>query len=133
MQSVAVRIIVDREEEIRKFKPEEYWTIDAKFIPKGSRKSFSASLYSDANGKIKIRIRSRLIKSSRFTGCRVYDYKGKTRYLRNLCTAVYHFNLTAGSFKKARLSVKTYNEGCTELYEEVLKFKEWAQQVLLPI
>lgn len=54
VQSVAVRIIVDREEEIRKFKPEEYWTIDAKFIPKGSRKSFSASLYSDANGKIKI-------------------------------------------------------------------------------
>ena len=54
VQSVAVRIIVDREEEIRKFKPEEYWTIDAKFIPKGSRKTFSASLYSDANGKIKI-------------------------------------------------------------------------------
>lgn len=54
VQSVAVRIIVDREEEIRKFKPEEYWTIDAKFIPRGSRKSFSASLYSDANGKIKI-------------------------------------------------------------------------------
>lgn len=54
VQSVALRIIVDREEEIRKFKSEEYWTIDAKFIPKGSRKSFSASLYSDANGKIKI-------------------------------------------------------------------------------
>lgn len=54
VQSVALRIIVDREEEIRKFKPEEYWTIDAKFIPKGSRKQFTASLYSDANGKIKI-------------------------------------------------------------------------------
>lgn len=45
VQSVAVRIIVDREEEIRAFKPEEYWSIDAKFIPKGSRKSFKASLY----------------------------------------------------------------------------------------
>lgn len=55
VQSVALRIIVDRENEIRKFKPEEYWTIDAKFIPKGSRKSFSASLYSDKNGKIKIK------------------------------------------------------------------------------
>lgn len=54
VQSVALRIICDREEEIRKFKPEEYWTIDAKFIPKGSRKAFSASLHSDANGKIKI-------------------------------------------------------------------------------
>lgn len=57
VQSVAVRIIVDREEEIRKFKPEEYWTIDAKFIPKGSRKTFLASLHSDANGKIKIQNR----------------------------------------------------------------------------
>ena len=45
VQSVAVRIIVDREEEIRAFNPEEYWTIDAKFIPKGSRKSFPATLY----------------------------------------------------------------------------------------
>ncbi len=45
VQSVAVRIIVDREEEIRAFNPEEYWTVDAKFIPKGSRKSFSATLY----------------------------------------------------------------------------------------
>ncbi len=54
VQSVALRIIVDREDEIRRFKPEEYWSIDAKFIPKGSRKQFSASLYSDKNGKIKI-------------------------------------------------------------------------------
>lgn len=54
VQSVALRIIVDREEEIRKFKPVEYWSIDAKFIPKGSRKQFSATLYSDKNGKIKI-------------------------------------------------------------------------------
>lgn len=45
VQSVAVRIIVDREEEIRAFNPEEYWTIDAKFIPKGSRKAFPATLY----------------------------------------------------------------------------------------
>ena len=30
VQSVALRIIVDREEEIRKFKPEEYWSIDAR-------------------------------------------------------------------------------------------------------
>lgn len=39
VQSVAVRMIVDREEEIRAFKPEEYWTIDAKFTAP-SRKVF---------------------------------------------------------------------------------------------
>ncbi len=54
VQSVAVRIIVDREEEIRAFKPEEYWTIDAKLLPKGGRKVFGASLYGDKNGKIAI-------------------------------------------------------------------------------
>ena len=45
VQSVAVRIIVDREEEIRKFKPEEYWSIDAKLLGKSSRKAFAAKLY----------------------------------------------------------------------------------------
>ena len=54
VQSVAVRIVVDRELEIRAFKPEEYWSIDAKLIPKGSRRAFSASLYADQKGKIKI-------------------------------------------------------------------------------
>ena len=54
VQTVAVKIIVDRERKIRAFKPEEYWTIDAKFIPKGSRKAFSASFYGDRNGKVKI-------------------------------------------------------------------------------
>ena len=55
VQSVAVRIIVDRENEIRAFVPEEYWSIDAKLIPKGARKAFSASFYGDDNGKIEIK------------------------------------------------------------------------------
>ena len=54
VQSVTVRIIVDREEEIRKFKPEEYWSIDAKFSPQGSRRVFTASLYGNEKGKLKI-------------------------------------------------------------------------------
>lgn len=54
VQSVAVRIVVDREEEIRKFVPEEYWTIDAKLIPKGSRRVFLATFYGDKKDKIKI-------------------------------------------------------------------------------
>ncbi len=55
VQSVAVRIIVDRENEIRAFVPEEYWSIDAKLIPKGARKAFSASFYGDEKGKIEIK------------------------------------------------------------------------------
>ena len=53
-QSVAVRIVVEKEKKIKAFKPEEYWSIDAKFIPKGSRKIFSAAFHGNAEGKIKI-------------------------------------------------------------------------------
>lgn len=53
VQSVAVRLIVDRENEIRAFVPEEYWSLDAKFIAP-CRKSFSASFYGDETGKVKI-------------------------------------------------------------------------------
>lgn len=54
VQSVAVRLIVDREEEIRAFIPEEYWTIDAKFTPQGGRKVFAAGFTGDETGKVKI-------------------------------------------------------------------------------
>lgn len=54
VQSVALRLIVDREEEIRAFNPEEYWSIDAKFTNPPDRKAFSAALYSKDGDKIKI-------------------------------------------------------------------------------
>lgn len=44
VQSVAVRIIVDRENEIRAFTPTEYWSIDGTFTAPPSRKVFSAKL-----------------------------------------------------------------------------------------
>ena len=52
VQSVAVRLIVDREDEISKFIPEEYWSIDAKFTV--NRRIFNAALTADENGKVKI-------------------------------------------------------------------------------
>ncbi len=50
VQSVAVRIIVDREEEIRAFKSTEYWSIDAKFTSASSKKVFAAKL-AEVDGK----------------------------------------------------------------------------------
>ncbi|MEG0896890.1 MAG: type I DNA topoisomerase [Ruthenibacterium sp.] len=44
VQSVAVRLIVDREKEIEAFKPEEYWNIDALLSPPNSTKKFTARL-----------------------------------------------------------------------------------------
>ena len=51
VQSVALRIICDREEEIAAFIPKEYWTIEAQFNAGTGKKSFIASFYSDENGK----------------------------------------------------------------------------------
>lgn len=44
VQSVAVRMICDRENEIRAFKSQEYWSVDAKFLAAKSRRPFSAKL-----------------------------------------------------------------------------------------
>lgn len=55
VQSVAVRLIVDREEEINAFVPEEYWTIEAKLSAPGSRRVFKAAFVGDENGKAEIK------------------------------------------------------------------------------
>lgn len=44
VQSVALRLIVEREREIEAFIPQEYWTIDAEFQPEGTQDSFTAKL-----------------------------------------------------------------------------------------
>ncbi|MBQ8194436.1 MAG: type I DNA topoisomerase [Oscillospiraceae bacterium] len=50
VQSVAVRLIVDRENEIRSFVSQEYWSIDAKFVAASSKRAFAAKL-AEVNGE----------------------------------------------------------------------------------
>ncbi len=54
VQSAALRIICDREDEINAFVPKEYWTLDAILRMKGAKKSVTAKFYGDSNGKIEI-------------------------------------------------------------------------------
>lgn len=54
VQSVAVRMICDREEEIRSFVSQEYWSIDAKLLASGSKKAFSAKLATVDGQKIEL-------------------------------------------------------------------------------
>lgn len=54
VQSVALRLVVDREEEIRAFVPQEYWSIDAKFTNPPSKKVFASAIYGKDGKKIKI-------------------------------------------------------------------------------
>ena len=55
VQSVALRIICDREEEINAFIPEEYWTLDVDLQIPGEKKPLVAKFYGDENGKRTIR------------------------------------------------------------------------------
>ncbi len=55
VQSVALRIIADREEEINAFIPEEYWTLDAKLSVEGEKKSLTAKFYGTEKKKLTIR------------------------------------------------------------------------------
>ena len=54
VQSVAVKLIVDREEEIEKFIPEEYWNIFATLLDENSNKTFIAKLYGKNKKKLDI-------------------------------------------------------------------------------
>ena len=60
VQSVALRIICDREEEINAFIPEEYWNLDAQLKQESSKKMLVAKFYGDKNGKLPIRNKEEL-------------------------------------------------------------------------
>ena len=62
VQSVALRIICDREDEINAFIPEEYWTLDAVLQVEGEKKPLVAKFYGDESGKIVIHSQEELNK-----------------------------------------------------------------------
>ena len=80
VQTVALRLIVEREKEIEKFKEQEYWTVDAKLA--AGRKTFVSKLYGDKNGKIDL----------------IPDKEAADQILQNLENAVY----TVSSIKKGK-------------------------------
>ena len=60
VQSVALRIIADREEEIDAFIPEEYWSLDAVFSIKGEKRPLKAEFYGTEKTKMTIRSKEEL-------------------------------------------------------------------------
>ena len=60
VQSVALRIIADREAQIDAFIPEEYWTLDAVFKVKGERRPMTAKFYGTEKKKIEIHSKEEL-------------------------------------------------------------------------
>ena len=62
VQSVALRIICDREDEINNFIPEEYWTLDASLRVQGEKKPLIAKYYGTKNGKVNLSSKEELDK-----------------------------------------------------------------------
>ena len=54
VQSVATRLICDREEEIENFTPQEYWSIEATINDPKSKKDFTAKYYGEKNKEVKL-------------------------------------------------------------------------------
>ena len=82
VQSVALRIIADREEEINSFVPEEYWSLDAQFAVKGEKKSLTARFYGTEKEKIEIHSREemdRILKAVQGARFQVTDVKNGER------------------------------------------------------
>ena len=78
VQSVALRIICDREEEINSFIPEEYWTLDASFNVAGEKKPLVAKYYGKKDKKASISSKEeveQIIKEVSAAECRVGEVK----------------------------------------------------------
>jgi DNA topoisomerase-1 len=60
VQSVALRIIADREDEINSFVPEEYWSLDAQFAVKGEKKPLTAKFHGTTEEKMDIHSREEM-------------------------------------------------------------------------
>ena len=82
VQSVALRLICDKEEEINNFIPEEYWTLEAEVKPEGSKKTFLAKLQKTPDGKAEIHSKEemdKVLKNLIGTNLSVKDIKKSTR------------------------------------------------------
>ncbi len=62
VQSVALRMICERDAEIESFKPEEYWNLEAEISIQGERKTIKAKFYGSADAKIEIHTKEELDK-----------------------------------------------------------------------
>lgn len=98
VQSVALRMICDREDEIAAFIPEEYWTLDASFKVPGERKLLTAKYYGTPQQKVNLTSQAdveRVIAELNGADYRVSEVK-KGRGSK-AASAVYHLHPAAGS------------------------------------
>lgn len=124
VQSVALRLIIDREKEINNFKPEEYWTIDGNF--KKGKQKFQANFYGVDGKKKKLsnaeevkEVMSRL-KGKQFT---VTDVTKKERY-RNPAAPFTTSSLQQEAARKLNFRTRKTMMLAQQLYEGIALGKQ---------
>lgn len=121
VQSVAMRIICDREKEIENFTPEEYWTIEAKVTAKEKNKSFVIKLTNKKGKKINILNKAQAdeiieaVKNGQFI---VKDIKETTK-TKNPLPPFTTSTLQQEAYKKINFSTKKTMATAQHLYEGV--------------
>lgn len=121
VQSVAVKLIVDREKEIEEFIPEEYWNIIAKLIDTKSKKGFDAKLVGKNNKKLEIHSKEEVdeildnIKNAKFI---VKDVK-KGERKRNPAPPFTTSTMQQEASRKLNFSLKKTMSVAQTLYEGV--------------
>ena len=121
VQSVAVKLIVDREKEIEDFIPEEYWNIIAKLLDENSKKEFKAKLVGKNNKKLEIHSKEEVdeilanIKDAKFI---VKDVK-KGERKRNPAPPFTTSTMQQEASRKLNFSLKKTMSVAQTLYEGV--------------
>ena len=121
VQSVAVKLIVDREKEIEDFIPEEYWNIIAKLLDEKSKKEFEAKLVGKNNKKLEIHSKEEVdeilanIKDAKFI---VKDVK-KGERKRNPAPPFTTSTMQQKASRKLNFSLKKTMSVAQTLYEGV--------------
>ena len=119
VQSVALKLVVDREKEIENFKPEEYWTVTA--FHEKSNIAFKSTLQAYKNKKIKLENRQKVdealkvIKNSEFVVESIKKSKTKSHAPAPFTTST----MQQDALNKLGMSLKKTTASAQELYEGV--------------
>lgn len=121
VQSVAVRLICDRENEIRAFVPREYWSLIAKLNDPDSKKNFDAKFYGTENQKLEISNEEQMnrileeLKGAKYNVRKIK--KGEKR--RNAPNPFITSTLQQEAYKKLGFTTKKTMMVAQQLYEGV--------------
>src|SRR5574344_2222262 len=121
VQSVALKLVVDREREIQSFVPEEYWTLGAELEKPNNLPSFKAMLTTITNKKIKLKNKDMMdrviahIKDAQYIVESVKKYVAKSHAPAPFTTST----MQQDAINKLGMSLKQVTACAQELYEGV--------------